>query len=145
MRRRESPTPLCALIVEPNAAASRHAADILKALGYESIWQACSIHQALRYCTVTPFDLALVELVLEDQDGTDLAIALRAWPGSVDYVIAVSVDSDRLQHALDNKIPADALLLKPIHRPALLRCIGHRFRQPKRSVFDDASDLMIVD
>jgi DNA-binding response OmpR family regulator len=127
---------MSALIVEPNASASLHLQKIMSAIGFESVWCARSIKQALRYCTVMPFDVAVIELVLGDQDGANLLFALRAWPGSVDFVVAVCLDAGRLQEASQAKVPADAFLQKPLYAPAMIKCIGNRSRAPCTFRFD---------
>jgi DNA-binding response OmpR family regulator len=136
---------MSALIVEPNASASLHLAKLMSALGFESIWRARSIKQALRYCTVTPFDVAIIELVLGDQDGTHLIAALRAWPGSVDLLVAVCIDEERLRAASQARVPADAFLQKPLYAHALTRCIGDRSRSNRVSRFDANSTTVHIE
>jgi DNA-binding response OmpR family regulator len=136
---------MSALIVEPDASASLHLTKLMSALGFESVWRARSIKQALRYCTVMPFDVAIIELVLGDQDGANLVMALRAWPGSVDFIVAVCIDADRLRQASQIKVPADAFLQKPLYAPALARCVGNRVRSRRASRFDTDSAIMHIE
>lgn len=111
---RISQTPTSALIVDPEPAAGQQLSDMLNTIGVDNIWHARSIRDALGYCKVTPFDVALIRLELDGEDGEHLVSALRAWPGSVDLILAASPDNQRLWRAAEANLPADAFLQMPL-------------------------------
>jgi hypothetical protein len=80
-----------------------------------------------------------------DQDGANLVTALRAWPGSVDFIVAVCIDEGRLREASNAKAPADAFLQKPLYAQALTRCIGNRSRSRRGSRFDADSAIVPIE
>jgi hypothetical protein len=71
--------------------------------------------------------------------------ALRAWPGSVDFIVAVCIDEGRLREASNAKAPADAFLQKPVYAQALTRCIGNRSRSRRGPRFDADSAIVPIE
>jgi DNA-binding response OmpR family regulator len=133
------------LIVDRDDAARRHAAQLGLSLGFDTVWQASSVERALRACKATPFNLAIVELDLGDRHGEDLVLALRGWPGSVDFILAVSLDQERLRKAASMRLPALAFLQKPLHLRALTGCLGARLCFGPKTSFDMANETVEVD
>jgi len=138
-------TPTSALVVERLPLAAEHASLQLKAIGFDTVWRARSIAEALRTCKVTPFDVAIIQLQLGEEDGGHLVTALRAWPGSVDLIVTVSMDNERLQRAASAKLPADAFLLLPLAVSALGKAIGHKVRTGRFELADGDTVVVIDD
>lgn len=119
-------TPTSVLVVEDQPAASLRVSTLASAIGFDHVWCARSVKQALRYCRVTPFDVAIVQLQLGDEEGEHLIGALRAWPGSVDRIVAVCLDEARLQRAKQARVAADAFLQMPLTFSSLQATVGDR-------------------
>jgi DNA-binding response OmpR family regulator len=138
-------TPTSALIVEQQPAVAQDLADLLREIGFDTIWRSRSIETALRTCKVTPFDVAIIQLELGEEHGEHLVTALRAWPGSVDLVVAVCMDSERLNRAAMQKLPADAFLQTPLRISALSKAVGHKVRTNRFELADGETDVVIND
>lgn len=132
-RTRRAPTT--ALIVDHHPESNWRTAEILSSMGFANLWRARSIRQALRICTVTPFDVAIIDLVLGKEDGGHLVSALRAWPGAVGKTIAVAVCGDLLRTAREAHLPADAFVRKPLQEHLLRPYIGMASKPPNGPVF----------
>jgi DNA-binding response OmpR family regulator len=144
LRQRTRKAPLTALIVEDGLEASFHASRLLAEMGYACLWRASSVKRALSFCSATPFDLALVQLDLRGEDGANLIYALRAWPGSVDRIVAVSLDSGRLQRAAHAKMPADGFVRMPLALSTLQACLGPR-QEVERLGLDLNEPVHVID
>ena len=132
-----------ALVVDDHAGARWLVSQALCAIGYSRVWEASSSIAALRYCDALPFDVAIVDLLLGEEDGVDLIDALRHRPGSVGKIIAVSADATRLKNAASR---ADALLAKPLDAEAFVRAVGRPNFANHRSIdLDDKSDCFEID
>jgi len=136
-------TPASALVVS-HPSAAQHLSILLSAIGFDNVWSARSIRDALGYCKVTPFDVAIVQLDLGAEDGAHLVTALRAWPGSVDQILAVSLDEQRLHSAADARLPADAFLQMPLTFTALQKVVGHKVRTNRPGLGDDDDAVLII-
>jgi CheY-like chemotaxis protein len=145
MRKRIGLTRTSVLIVDVCPISSEHTVKLCVEMGFNSIWRAGSVERALRYCSATPFDVAIIDLVLGDREGEHLILALRAWPGSVDFIVAVALDDARLQRAAQGSIPADAFLQKPLFRHSLTRSVGNRAGPPNASKFDTAVERVEIE
>jgi DNA-binding NarL/FixJ family response regulator len=138
-------TPTSVLLVERLPIAAEHAARTLKLIGFDMVWRARSIAEALRTCRVTPFDIAIIQLQLGAEDGGHLVTALRAWPGSVDLIVGVSMDDACLRRAASARLPVDALLLLPLDVSVLSKAIGHKVRKGRFELADGDDVVMIND
>jgi len=138
-------TPTSSLIVEAEPVAAHVVASLLTAIGFDTIWRCRSVGAALRTCKVTPFDVAIIQLDLGGEDGEHLVTALRAWPGSVDFIVAVCRDTERLRRAEIQKLPADAFLQMPLTIPTLSKAIGHRVRTNRFELAEGDGVVLIND
>lgn len=145
MLKRSERSQASILIVDADPASSAQVASLAASIGFHSVWRARSIERALRSCRARPFDVAIIDLVLGDRDGADLVLALRAWPGAVDYVVAAALDRDRLKQAADDRLPVDAFLQKPVHRHALAGLLAGRVRRSSLPEFDPSSEHVEID
>lgn len=144
-RRAQSCSLTTALIVEDKPSSSSYLCSLVAGLGFDSVWRVRSVRQALRYCSVTPFDVAIVQLQLGAEDGGHLITALRAWPGSVDFIVAVSIEQERLREAAKARLPADAFLQLPLNSSTLKQVIGHRVRPSSVNLSDHEDTLILND
>jgi CheY-like chemotaxis protein len=136
-------TPTSVLIVERQPAAAEHLSGLLHGMGFDNVWRARSVAEALRTCKVTPFDVAIIQLDLGKDDGETLITALRGWPGSVDLVVATGLDKGRLRLAASNNLPADAFLLMPLTLSALRKAIGPKIRAIRPRT-DDGGPVVVI-
>lgn len=137
-------TPSSALIVENKPVTSHYLVELMRSIGFDTVWPVHSVRQALRTCSVTPFNVGIVQLALGEEDGGHLIAALRAWPGSVDRILAICMDEERLKRAASSGLPADAFLKMPIGRTELQQAIGRQTLQ-SHPAFHGDHDVVLLD
>ena len=90
--------------------------------------------QALKTCKKTPFDVALIDIVLPDINGTELLVKLKQiQPKMINILITGHPSIENAVKAIDEK--ADGYILKPANVQFILNAIKKAIKDKQMAYF----------
>jgi CheY-like chemotaxis protein len=137
--------PGAALVVEDDEHVRALLCSLLRPLGFERIIEVAAIAPALSHLGCTPIALAVIDLCLSDEDGTELISAIRSHRRPEVQAIPIAAISatstlPRIEQAI--AVGADAFIAKPfsvgsVQRSVALACVKRQLtKAPKENILD---------
>lgn len=149
-----------AMVVEDDEHVRALLCSLLRPLGFERLIEVGGVAQALSHLDCTPIALAVIDLCLGDEDGTELISAIRSHRRhdvQAVPIVAVSATSTlpRVEQAM--ALGADAFIAKPfsvgsVQRSVTLAYVKRQLTKPQKQdvletirLFDRQESVLEID
>jgi DNA-binding response OmpR family regulator len=115
------------LVVDADPEFRAEAVAILRVAGY-TVFEVDSALSAMRAVLADSLDVVVLDLVLPDGNGMEVARAFRAVTTTRDIcVVAMTAHPESVEFVDPRTFGAEAILLKPVNPTALLDAVSHCF------------------